>query len=120
MLSARSVQTNPDGSPAVPFTPTTIVNILQEVLSSPYTGKDPKKIGLTKSAAAFMSLAECAQDGDAGALEALLNRYMGKPVQQINSLNVTATLSEFLGKLADEIERESVIDVVPEKPPWED
>lgn len=115
MFSATKVQCipGPDGKP-IPveqFSPTTVVQILQNVLASPYTGKDPKKIGLTKSAAAFMSLAEAAQDGDLAALEALLNRYMGKPVQQINSLNVTATLSEFLGKLADEIEREEVIEV---------
>lgn len=115
MFSAMKVQCvpGPDGVP-IPveqFSPTTVVQILQNVLASPYTGKDPKKIGLTKSAAAFMSLAEAAQDGDAGALETLLSRYMGKPVQQLNSLNVTATLSEFLGKLAEEMEKPEVIEV---------
>jgi hypothetical protein len=110
MLTARSVQTFPDGRTAV-YTPTEVVNTLQSVLASPYTGKDPKKVGMTKGSAAFMALAEAAQDGDLGALESLLNRLLGKPVQQVNSLNVTATLSEFLGKLAEEMEKPEVIEV---------
>ena len=116
MLTSTSVQTNPDGSRVMSeklFTAGEVVGSLQSVLASPYTGKDPKKVGMTKGAAAFMSIAEAAQDGDLGALESLLNRLLGKPVQQVQSLNVTATLSEFLGKLAEEMEKPEVIDVDP-------
>ena len=115
MLTSASVQTNPDGSRVMSeklFTAGEVVGSLQSVLASPYTGKDTKKVGMTKGAAAFLSIAEAAQDGDLGALESLLNRLLGKPVQQVQSLNVTATLSEFLGKLADEIEQDGKPEVI--------
>lgn len=78
---------------------------MKSALSSPYNGKDPKKLGMSKGEAAFLSLAEFAQEGDVTALETLLNRLLGKPIQQINSLNVSASLSEFLGSLAAEMEK---------------
>jgi len=80
-----------------------IMKSIEEALSSDYTGKDVQKIGLTKAAAAFLALAEKAQDGDGEALEKILNRLIGKPIQQINSFNVSASLSEFLGGLAKEM-----------------
>lgn len=82
-----------------------IVKSIEDALSSEYTGKDLKKSGLTKAAAAFLALAEKAQDGDGEALEKILNRLIGKPIQQINSFNVSASLSEFLGGLAKEMSR---------------
>lgn len=82
-----------------------IVEALKDALSTAYTGKDPAKRGLTKGEAALLSIAENAQDGDAGAFEFLLNRLMGKPVQQVNQMNVSASLKEFLEGLSVETER---------------
>lgn len=90
------------------LTPTEIVGMLNDALLSPYTGDDPKKIKMTKGEAAFHSLAEQAQDGDQGAFEFLLNRLLGKPVQQVNALTLTANLSEFLSGLASEMEKEVI------------
>lgn len=116
------IVTKSDGS-LVPLTarltPTEIVGMLNDALLSPYTGKDPNKKKLTKGAAAFQALAEAAQDGDQGAFSFLLDRLIGKPVQQVNSLNVTASLSEFLSGLAAEMEKD-VIDVEKEVDPFGD
>jgi hypothetical protein len=87
------------------YTPAEIVEHLKSALASDYTGRDINKLGMTKGEAAFLSVAESAQDGDISALEALLNRLLGKPVQQVNALNVSASLSEFLGGLAAEMDK---------------
>ena len=101
------------------LTPTEIVAMLNNALLSPYTGADVEKLKMTKGEAAFMALAEQAQDGDVGAFSFLLDRLMGKPVQQVNALTLTANLSDFLSSLAGEMEKE-VIDVKPEPLPWDD
>jgi len=67
-------------------------------------------------------LAEHAQDGDIGALNVILDRFIGRPTQQVNTLNVSASLTEFLGALAEEVENpQEPIDVtpVPEPNPWD-
>lgn len=103
-----------------------IVEQLKNALSTPYTGEDPRKIGLTKGAAALLALAEKAQDGDGSALELLLNRLMGKPVQQVNQLTASASLKEFLDHLSLEVAKvENPFDVpstpaTPSGPPPED
>ena len=101
-----------------------IVDQLRDVLSTDYTGSDPNKLHLTKGQAAFMTLAEHAQDGDIGALNVILDRFIGRPTQQVNTLNVSASLTEFLGALAEEIENpQEPIDVTPVPPlepqPWD-
>lgn len=97
-------------STTIRFTAQEIVDHLKSALTSAYTGKDPKKQHLTKGEAAFLSLAEQAQDGNGEALEQLLNRLLGKPIQQVNSLNVSASLSEFLGSLAGELDKNEPLD----------
>jgi hypothetical protein len=97
---------------------------LTNALSTPYSGRDPIKYGhLTKGEAALLKLAEAAQDGDQEAFEFLVERLIGKPVQQINQMNVTASLKEFLGALAVECAVVEVTDpfepVVEEVNPFE-
>lgn len=116
-----SITTVPAISNRRQITTVEIIQHLESALSSNYDGVDPKKFGLTKAEAAFLSLAEQAQDGNSDALEVLLNRLMGKPMQQINSLTVTASLSEFLGGLAAElVKTEPFIEVEAEVDPLGD
>jgi len=80
------------------LTPGEIVGTLKDIVSGPYEGPNAAKIGMTKLEAAIYSLAEAAADGDHDALERILNRLMGKPVQQV--VQATGSLSEFLDMLA--------------------
>jgi len=66
----------------------------------PYMGKDADKIGMTLIEAALFAAAKKAADGDTDALEKVLNRIMGKPLQQVANLNMTGTLKEFLDGIA--------------------
>jgi len=90
-----------------------IVEALKDALSTAYTGKDPNKRGLSKGEAALLAVAEKAQDGDESAFEFLLNRLMGKPIQQVNQMNVSASLKEFLDGLSVETERVCVDPLAP-------
>lgn len=75
-----------------------IVNQIKEAVSLPYLGKDAEKIGMTLIEAAIYSAAKKAADGDLDALEKVLNRLMGKPVQQV--ISATGSLKEFLDGIA--------------------
>lgn len=61
-----------------------------------YDGKEIKHVGKTKLEAAYDAVASRAQDGDIGALEVILDRIVGKPVQATKNFNVTTTLKDFL------------------------
>lgn len=76
-----------------------IVEQARSALSTDYTGRDIEKVGLNKGAAMMLKVAEMAQDGDLDAVNLLLDRLIGRPVQQVNSLSVAATLPEFLDEL---------------------
>ena len=88
------------------ITPGEILGQLKDIVSYPYMGRDVDKIGMTLIEAALYAAAKKAADGDTDALEKLLNRLMGKPVQQVANLNMTTTLKEFLDGLsrADEVD----------------
>jgi hypothetical protein len=79
-----------------------VVEQLRDVLSTAYTGTDPKKAGLTKGEAALLKMAEMAQDGDVECVKYLHDRLMGKPTQTNLNVGVTADLKSFLGALTDE------------------
>lgn len=72
---------------------------LQDALTVAYEGKDPTKLGMTKKQAIEKSLADQAADGDLTAINMVLDRTLGKPVQQVQSLNVTTNLKDFLNGL---------------------
>lgn len=74
----------------------TIVDDLKKALATDYDGLDPTLKGLTKQEAGRMVLARRVQEGDIEAIKYVDDRIIGKPVQQINSMNVSATLQEFL------------------------
>jgi hypothetical protein len=70
--------------------------LLYEAVNAPYTGDDPVKQGLTKIAAASLSVANRAADGDPWAITFLFDRLYGKAKAVIESTRVTATLKDYL------------------------
>lgn len=68
-------------------------------LDFPYDGHDPRYVGLTKGEAMMVELVDRATRGDYAALKEVLDRSLGKPIQNIRSVSVRATLEEFLDGL---------------------
>ena len=81
------------------LSPSEIVAQIKDVVSRPYMGTDAGKIGMSLLEAAFTAAAEKAADGDLDALEKLLNRLVGKPLQTV--VSASGTLREFLDGLAN-------------------
>lgn len=100
--SGRNVAILQNGSmvPTGPrqLTPSEIVAQIKDAVSLPYMGQDADKIGMTLIEAAIYSAAKKAADGDLDALEKVLNRLMGKPMQTV--VQASGTLREFLDGLA--------------------
>ncbi len=94
------VPTGPQG-----LSPSEITQQIKDAVGRMYSGTDADKIGMTLIEAALYSVAKKAADGDLDALTKLLDRLMGKPVQQ--TVTATGTLKEFL----DGIARSEPIDV---------
>jgi hypothetical protein len=80
------------------LSPSEISRQIREVVAMPYMGRDVDKIGMTLLEAALFSAAKAAADGDVDALNKLLDRLVGKPVQQ--TVVATGTLAEFLNQIA--------------------
>lgn len=85
---------------AAQITPAEIVEQLKSVMGLPYLGRDVDKIGMTLLEAALFAAMKKAAEGDTDALEKMLNRFMGKPLQQVANLNMTTTLKDFLDGIA--------------------
>ena len=63
------------------------------------------------------SLVDQAALGDGEARKELLDRLMGRPKQQVETLSVKATLEDYLKAISDEpLPIEPVIDIEPEAP----
>ena len=73
--------------------------LLSEVLNLPYDGKDPRYVGLTKGEAMIIDLVDQASRGDSTARKEVLDRALGRPVQNIKSISVRGTIEEFLDNL---------------------
>jgi len=80
------------------LSPAEIVNQIKDAVSLPYMGRDADKIGMTLIEAAIYSAAQKAADGDLDALEKILNRLMGKPMQTV--VTAQGSLKEFLEGIA--------------------
>jgi hypothetical protein len=80
------------------LSPSEITQQIKEAVGLPYLGREADKIGMTLLEAALYSAAKKAADGDVDALTKLLDRLMGKPVQQV--VQATGTLREFLDSVA--------------------
>ena len=92
------------------ITPAEIMEQIKSVVCMQYEGGDVNKLGMTLIEAALYSAAKSAAEGDLDALEKLLNRIMGKPIQQVQNLNMNASLKDFLDGVvrADDAAKTSV------------
>ncbi len=82
-----------------------VVERIKELVCTTYKGEDVRKHGMTLLDAAILSAGERAADGDLVALEKILNRILGKPIQQVATLQVSGTLGDFLSGLHKDIEQ---------------
>jgi hypothetical protein len=84
-----------------PITGDQLLEMLRTELNEEYSGQDPRKIGLTNAEAIKIEIVRKAADGDKEAINMLYDRVIGKPIQQVNQVNVTASLKEFLSGLKE-------------------
>ena len=82
------------------LSPSEIVSSIREIVARKYKGEDESKWGMSMLEAALMAAAEKAADGDLDALNKILDRLLGKPLQQ--TIQATGTLREFLDQIAHE------------------
>lgn len=81
------------------LSPSEIVSSIREIVARKYKGEDESKWGMSLLEASLLTAAEKAADGDLDALTRILDRLMGKPVQQ--TITASGTLKEFLDELAN-------------------
>lgn len=74
-------------------------DLMREAMNLPYDGLDPRYKGLTKGEALVIDLIDKASLGDKDARKEVLDRVLGRPVQNIKSLSVKGTLEQFLDQL---------------------
>ncbi len=82
------------------LSPSEIVSSIREIVARKYKGEDESKWGMSLLEASLLTAAEKAADGDLDALNKILDRLLGKPLQQ--TIQATGTLREFLDQLAHE------------------
>jgi len=82
------------------LSPSEIVSSIREIVARKYKGQDETKWGMSLLEASLVAAAEKAADGDLDALTRILDRLMGKPVQQ--TITASGTLKEFLDQIAHE------------------
>ena len=76
-----------------------VANQIRGIVCLPYLGKDPELIGMTLLEAGIYAAAKAAAGGDVDALNKLLDRLMGKPMQTV--VSASGTLKDFLNGIAD-------------------
>jgi len=82
--------------------PSSILNALKKAITQPYEGDIVELQGKSCLEAAAMMASTKAAEGDLVAFEKILNRIMGKPVQQVASLQMTTTLQDVLNNIIKE------------------
>ena len=63
---------------------------------------DERYVGMTKLEVAQHKQMDAAARGDSDALVRIEDRLMGKPKQQVESVQISATLEDFLNKVAEQ------------------
>lgn len=95
------------------FDKTNAANLLSDLsvinLNFPYDGDDPRYYGMTKGEAIAAQFIDAAACGDKSAIKEVMDRLLGKPQQNIKSVSVKGTLSDFLDTL--DTSEEEVIDI---------
>lgn len=76
-----------------------LTELAKQYLNFPYDGEEEKYMGMSKGEAMIAQLIDAASSGDKDARRDVMDRIMGKPQQNIKSVTVKGTLSEFLDTL---------------------
>lgn len=99
---------------------TRMKDLLMEAGNLPYDGGDPRYVGLSKMEAIVIDLIDQASLGDKDARKEVLDRALGKPMQNIKTLSVRGTIEDFLDSIdaPKQIETVDVTDEVPERSSW--
>ena len=79
-----------------------IKELIRVAMDLPYVGDRPELMGLSMGEAMIVTLLKDASEGVDSARKEVLDRTLGKPVQNIKSLNVRATLEDFLDSISGE------------------
>ena len=87
--------------------------LMEEAMNLPYDGEDQRYIGLTKGQAIVVDLIDQASLGDKDARKEVLDRVLGKPVQNIKSVTLRTTLEDFLDNLDNPTLSTSTVDITP-------
>ena len=80
----------------VPGSKAQMNHLLDQALLLPYDGPDERFKGLSKGAAIIIEMVDQASKGDAGARKEVMDRLLGKSVQNINSFKVEGSVEDFL------------------------
>jgi hypothetical protein len=83
--------------------------LLHEAMNTPYAGTNAARQGLSKMAAAALTVADKASEGDPWAITFVFDRLYGKAKAVIESTHVTATLKDYLKYLDTKRREERVI-----------
>lgn len=87
--------------------------LLRRCLDLPYDGLNPALAGLSQGEAMMVQLMRQAADGDSDARTQIIDRILGRPQQNIKSLNLSGDINEFLDRVAADTHIET-IEVTPE------
>lgn len=82
------------------ITATELMDIMTDAVLQPYEGKELEYWGLTKYEVGCIKRADRIAAGDSDALEQYMNRKVGRPVQQVQNLNVNSSLTDYLDEVA--------------------
>lgn len=89
--------------------------LLRRCLDLPYDGNDPSLMGMSQGEAMIINLSRDAANGSSEARTHVLDRLLGKPKQNIESVSLTGNLNDFLDKVAEDTQIQTV-EVTPEPP----
>lgn len=81
--------------------------LLIEAMNLPYDGPDQRYAGLSKGEAMIIELVDQASLGCSTARKEVLDRALGKPVQNIRSVSLRGTIEDFLDELPTPAQDES-------------
>lgn len=88
--------------------------LMDAAMDLPYDGDDERMVGLTKGEALIITLVDDASKGDKDARKEVLDRVMGRPVQNVKSLTLRGTLEDFLDQIESPTDHsEDTINVQP-------
>lgn len=82
--------------------------LLRRCLDLPYDGRDPTLQGLSQGEAMVINWARQAAAGDAEARTAIVDRFLGRPKQSVESVSLTGNLNDFLDKVAAQTVTETI------------